>query len=357
MQTRLGYLDGVRGVAILLVLLAHTFPDSLTVAGPLGVQIFFVLSGYLITTLLVSEVERRGGIDLPRFFVRRALRLLPALVVTVVLYVLVIALLGDPERLRQAVLGAVTGLVYLTDFALAVHADVPQELGHLWSLAVEEHFYIVWPLLVGLTMRRWGSPGLRRVLGIAFAASLPLGLAYALIPFIHRLDSVDFYFLPSAWVGSLVAGAFLAVAIPRWRDRRVPQVLSAVPLTLAGMALAVYLCVEQVWIGPVLLLLGIPLSGLVMTGVLARVILVPSSVLRRVLEWHALVRLGQISYGVYLLNRPVILLAEEWFAPGLGVRVVAAAVSVGLAWAMFRWVERPVLELKARWAPRPALAL
>lgn len=357
MQTRLDYLDGVRGVAILLVLLAHIFPDALTVAGPLGVQIFFVLSGYLITTLLVAEVERRGGIDLPRFFVRRALRLLPALVVTVVLYVGVVALLGDPERLRRAVFGAMTGLVYLTDFALAVHADVPQELGHLWSLAVEEHFYIVWPLLVGLVLRRWGPQGLRRGLGMAFAASVPLGLAYALIPFAHRLDLVDFYFLPSAWVGSLVAGAFLAVTIPRWRGGRVPQVLSGTPLTWAAVALAAYLCVEQIWIGPVLLLLGIPLSGLVATGLLARVILVPTSVLRGFLEGPALVRLGQISYGVYLLNRPVILLAEEWFAPSLVVRLLGAAVSVGLAWAMFRWVERPVLALKARWAPRPAMAL
>ncbi len=358
MGGRLSYLDGVRGFAILLVLVAHVLPETLTVTGPLGVQLFFVLSGYLITTLLVSEWGRHGRIELPRFFIRRALRLFPALLVMLALYLGVLLMRGDGPGLRQGLVGAAVGLTYLMDLARAVHADVPAELGHLWSLSVEEHFYVLWPLVVGLALRRRGPPGLRRALGLALAVSLPAGLLYAVLPLV---STVDFFFLPTAWIGSLVAGAYLALAIPHWHDRmartadgrsrRVPAFLSPAPVAAATLALLGFLCAEQVWISPSMILLGIPLTTLVAAGLLARITMIPG-LLRQALEAPLLVRLGQISYGGYLLHHPLILLTEETIGTGPGSRVLAVAAALVLAQVMFRFVEAPVLRLGSRWAPR-----
>src|SRR5919198_6163322 len=147
MARRLGHrpaLDGIRGVAIAAVVAQHAF--GIPTAGYLGVDLFFVLSGFLITTLLLEEHAESGAISLRAFYRRRALRLLPALFVAISVLLLVELVLAATGRghLRREATGALFGVAYVTDFARVYSSRVhAHTLDHLWSLAVEEQFYIV----------------------------------------------------------------------------------------------------------------------------------------------------------------------------------------------------------------------
>ncbi len=149
-------LDGLRGVAILLVVLRHyglqTFPGG----GIVGVDLFFVLSGFLITSLLLAEHRASGAIDLGHFYLRRALRLYPALYAMLALFLIVSAATGgrDGSSLGRAFVGAGFGSVYVYNWAAAAQVHLPAALGPLWTLSIEEQFYLVWPLVLLLVLRR-----------------------------------------------------------------------------------------------------------------------------------------------------------------------------------------------------------
>lgn len=206
------YLDGVRGVAVLLVVLCHVFPGVFDSAGHLGVQIFFVLSGYLITALLITEYKRHGSLDLPRFYLRRALRLVPALLVTITIYVLM-SVFVNPENVSVPVTVArvAFGLFYLVDFSNALGWGGATVLFHLWTLSVEEQFYLLWPLTLAalFAARNSAQRFVARMRGIFFW-SVVFGLLYPLLA-IHHWHGVNLYYLPITWAGSLVSGAMLAV--------------------------------------------------------------------------------------------------------------------------------------------------
>jgi len=165
---RLGHrpgLDGLRGVAVALVIAAHActgvFPSHRPLAegvlrggGIVGVQLFFVLSGFLITRLLLEELDASGSIRLGAFYGRRVRRLLPALVALCVIYVAVAWIAGRPNS--PAAGSAITALLYVENFARWVPIDQDGWLGHTWSLAVEEQFYLAWPALLAVGVRFGG---------------------------------------------------------------------------------------------------------------------------------------------------------------------------------------------------------
>jgi peptidoglycan/LPS O-acetylase OafA/YrhL len=164
-------LDGVRGVSILLVLLSHTSIPGLEAAGGIGVDIFFVLSGFLITTILVREYDGRGSVSLTEFYKRRSLRLFPALLLMCLLFVAYSAVFSSDisKRLREVM----EGLLYVTNWSTAFDLGHSHYLGHTWSLGIEEQFYLLWPVvLVGVLQLRRGHV-------IAFWVALMLAVAAA----------------------------------------------------------------------------------------------------------------------------------------------------------------------------------
>jgi peptidoglycan/LPS O-acetylase OafA/YrhL len=158
-------LDGVRAIGVILVLLFHSqiFPFR---NGAIGVDVFFVLSGYLITALLTEELERSGSVDFGRFYGRRALRLLPAYL-AVVMFALAIQKFWPSGG---TVRGAISSLLYCSNWVLALHRGGLGYLDHTWSLSIEEQFYLVWPLLVVLGCRLAGRRKLTPILVVAFLA-------------------------------------------------------------------------------------------------------------------------------------------------------------------------------------------
>jgi peptidoglycan/LPS O-acetylase OafA/YrhL len=358
---RLGYrpwLDGLRGVAILLVLGVHL---HLLPAGYLGVDLFFVLSGFLITTLLVEEWQRTGTIHFRRFYLRRLLRLGPALLLVCGLCLLATWLLR-PNELGPYLRELRVTLCYASNWPTLHHVPMPT-LGFTWSLAIEEQFYLVWPaLLYGLLRarlrRRWVL--LVVVVGAAAAALLrawlycrlpaggperSLGLMRLYVGLDTRADAL----LVGCFVGLLAAWNLLPRS-PTFRRRARGAAVAVALAFLAYESSDRFTCWHPFNYTALFLL-----AALAAATLLVGLLVAPPPDLRRILEWRPLVGVGRISYGLYLFHEPVIrfLRLEKmgWEAPG--ETLLAVTVTVALAGLSFRLVEGPCLRLKSQFG-RPA---
>ncbi|GAB3048452.1 hypothetical protein GCM10027053_03340 [Intrasporangium mesophilum] len=339
---RVAALDGIRGTAIALVLFAHVV--GATGAGLAGVLIFFVLSGYLITSVLVGDACANGRVDLRRFYVRRFLRLVPALVMLLVLVIVMSFVPGSGVTTANAATGAWQGLLYVTDLTAGLGYDFAPQLEHLWSLAVEEQFYLVWPVMAVLLLRRPAGSRLRPMLWL-IAAAVVLRMATV-------VEGMSlgwfFYTLPTVWVECLLTGALLAILAASarhagWAPRSPALVTALAVVVIAGLSLN-----PGTYQSPLTYLVGIP----VLTSAAAWVVWwasrpVPSR-LRTALEWSPLRWLGDRSYALYLFNSACILVVTSYVGWTVWGRSLGAAIAIVLAMASRRFVELPALRLKDR---------
>ena len=345
-------LDGIRALAVTTVIVFHLLPGTL-VGGYLGVDIFFVVSGFLITTLLLRERAATGRISLRGFWSRRARRLLPALALlllaccTAALFVGGDVLVG----LGMQVVGAVTfssNWLFIAQGSSYFGETVPELFRNLWSLAVEEQFYVVWPLLVVILLVRIPR-GARLVLiaGLAVASAVWMGLAY------DGLDPTRVYYGTDTHAFGLAAGAFLAVLLlgrgvaGTGLTSRPARWLLGVGgiLSLAGLvALAVVLPgdSELAYRG------GLALVAL-LSAVAIAALLVPGSPVARVLDVAPIRWVGLRSYGLYLWHWPVFVLVgaalPTWPREGLEAAPlggIALAITVVVAALSYRFVEQPI---------------
>ncbi len=359
-------LDGLRALAIGAVMLFHLDPDWLP-GGFLGVDIFFVISGFLITTLLVRERERDGSIDLRGFWTRRARRLLPALLVVVPACIL-IARTVEADLLvgiRRQALGALTFSTNWLEIANGsdyFHSTSPQLFMNFWSLAVEEQFYLAWPLvtIALLAARRhlglsWGVLG-ALVLSVGVGSALLMALRY------DPADVTRVYYGTDTHLVGLMLGAAMAMTwagptragtiTPQWHRWRRHVVVGAGVL-LAG--LLVLADEGSAWT----FRLGIPLVSLATALLLLASVDRPGR-LRTVLEAPPLRWIGTRSYGIYLWHWPVILVIGQDIPAAAGTasfvwtRVWAVVVTLALADLSFRFVETPVRRLGFGGAMRAA---
>ena len=331
-------IDGLRAIAVLSVLVYHIQP-SLLPGGFTGVDIFFVISGYLITSILRSEIEQ-GRFSFSAFYMRRVRRIAPALLaVTAVTLVAgsMVLLPEDMHRLARAALWAILGLgnvhawLHLdTDYFADASEEEP--LLHLWSLGVEEQFYFLWPALLLLLWRRarWRRGALLLICAIAFIAFI-LGEASS-----GSNPEFAFYMLPSR-AGELLGGALLALV----RMRNLPGTTARWILAAAGIALLAYslfgLNGESRFPGLNALPAVLGTVALIQLGGSA-----PANVVSRVLALPPLTFIGRISYSLYLVHWPLLALYRY---TGGKVGVVEgsaiALISILLAWLSYVLVETP----------------
>ena len=327
-------LDGIRGVAIGLVLLRHAWPATFGAAGFVGVELFFVLSGYLITSILLSDFES-GSVSYGRFYLNRVLRLVPALTVMVLLVLGVAALLSPLSDRGFLLSGGVRGLTYTDDIArLPLHPL--NELTHLWTLAIEEQFYIVWPLLL-ISFASRGARRLRKMTWTALAlsaASLCGTVAYG---HYAKNNVVGIYTSPTVWAVTLVLGCALAIGVVqlRFATRFVIAALLAL-LGLSFLPEAKSHAMTYLLVVPAIAVLSLCL----IENAISRQ---PSGLLNN----RLLLYLGKVSYAAYLWDYPLAL----WFPGPASIPLAVAAAS-----ASFWLVERPFLRLKRRSPHQPIAA-
>lgn len=322
-----GALDGLRGIAVGLVLAGHA---GLVPGGGLGVDLFFALSGFLITSLLVTEWSSADTIDLRAFYRRRAARLVPALLLMMAPFTLLLLATGHAWVLIQAAIG----VAYVGNLVQAV-APQPQLFSHLWSLAEEEQFYVLWPLIFVWLLRRGTQP--RKVLAGLTAVALLLitervGLATAGVS-LHRL-----WFAPDTHADAILFGCTAAIA-RSFGLCRFPSAVTYAGLIVIGAVVSSFTLHDRLlYVGPMAGFAAA--SALTVAGIADN----PESLLSRALRFRPLRGLGRVSYGVYLWHIPLFLIA----GPAAG-----SLLALAFATTSYLYVEQPLRDRwKARWQTR-----
>jgi peptidoglycan/LPS O-acetylase OafA/YrhL len=342
-SVRLGHrpaLDGIRGVAVVLVLARHVWPEG--GAGMVGVDLFFVLSGFLITCLLIEEWRENGALSFRAFYARRALRLLPALYAMLAVFVACSLLFARGDRLAHALKSAGLAATYLTGYATFDNFASSQPLGPVWSLAVEEQFYLLWPLLLWLALRRGWS--LQRCTGLAIGlAALDVGCR--IVSWQHW--GVRIYTLPTTWADGLFIGCAVALG---WRaglfPTRIPSVYAWFGwLTLFFLGLWQSMKVSGPTYGPVLTSIAVVSAVLVLAAARGEGGLPTALLASRPARW-----IGRRSYAIYLWNASLIYAVPPSWKPHGLLAILAAVASFGVAELSWRFVESPALRRKQRFA-------
>ena len=351
-------LDGLRGVAVAAVVVYHLWPDALP-GGFIGVDVFFVLSGFLLTSLLVREAEASGSIRLGQFFIRRTRRLLPAmllLVTTLAIYAAVWANAVELERLRRHGLAA---LLYVANWLFisdgTTYTDVvtgASPLRHVWSLSIEEQFYVI--LAGAIALAAAFTATRRSTRRCVIVGSVVLGAASALWMIIANFNgsSLDrLYFGADTRAQALLIGAALGATL-----RGVPVAGSRRTSAAALLSVAVLVAVSATASENVTWMYR---GGFTLVALAAGMVIVGGPAtpwIRRVLEWPPLRLLGVISYGVYLWHWPILVILDE---ARLGLRdfahrIVVLVVTLIVATLSYRLLERPIRQgaIGDRWGPR-----
>lgn len=320
---RIPSLDGLRAISILLVVLGHLAKSS---HAPLifwehyaatGVRVFFVISGYLITTILLNEQQRTSTISLRTFYIRRAYRIFPAALFFV--FAMTIAYWRDLRWYNIA-----AAFLYVANFDVSR----PWIFGHLWSLSVEEQFYFLWPGI----LKRWYNHRVAILLGVVVLA--PAGQA---ILYFFKFAGGNIGAFPGV-AGNLAAGCLLAMFAPR-----LPRIRPAFAVAMLLAVLVLPLYDAHTRVRTLLLVFGLdPIVNFSIAGLVLHVVQVPY----RILNWRPVVWLGNISYSLYLWQQPFC------SDPKLrsGFLAILAVVAACLSYYL---IEQPMLRRRERTASAP----
>lgn len=321
-------LDGLRAVAVLAVVAFHCQVPYAS-GGSIGVDVFFVLSGYLITSILRAELKETGSISLRRFYWRRALRLWPPLLLMLAGFAIASPILFPEADVLGHVLLA--GL-YLSDYSFAFWRQ-PAWLGHTWSLAVEEHFYLIWPALM-LLIAKLSVRQAVAVLALAFIVAT----AWRVVDLMAWGDFHRTYFRFDTRMSGLILGGLVAVLPWRPTDKEATWIGR-----MSGFVLGVALVAPR--------LIPIPLVWLVVdlaaAGFVLSLVSGHATTFGQMLSRPLLVYLGMISYSLYLWHVPMAVLLRDHFDPALTVLIVAS-LSIGIAALSWEFVEKPLKAMRER---------
>jgi peptidoglycan/LPS O-acetylase OafA/YrhL len=338
----LGALDGLRAVAVAAVIGFHLTLNGrpLMPSGSLGVNLFFVLSGFLITTLLVRNISDHG-LRYGNFLTRRVLRLAPALITMVGVVVLVLAATDSPH-LSSSLHALPFALTYTSNIAMLTVQPNLGWLSHTWSLALEQQFYIVWPLLLSFLLQRTS----RRTCCVVVTV---LAAVFALVRVGVALSGRSGLSLQG---DTLLVGCLAGLAFC-WSGPRLMGYLPGAGLLAAGWAAAAVTATFVNHSDLLMPTIGYLAFSTLSAMTLLRLTLTPaSSIAERALRNPVVRYLGVISYGIYLWHLPVVDFLREVGSPDMMVILIGPTASIALATASYNLVERPFLRVKDRLADR-----
>lgn len=349
-------LDGLRAIAMLFVVFYHVFPQTFAV-GFIGVDVFFVISGFLITSLLIREKQVNGKVKITRFWMRRIRRIMPAVILTTVVsaalatFVAIIGPLSSQDAttgLRWQILGAATGTYNWFEIANSssyFDSTNPILLTNLWSLAVELQFYLFWPLLLWFITRLTQNAKIRYTITLALAGAAAIW--YQILLLQDDLNPTRAYVATDSHVFGLMIGAALALALP---EIMVHLQKSAAPywgwisvLSLIALIALALLGKDGAWFYPWGMVLASVLAALTIRGILPDNPTGPGAVLGHALETKIFSWLGIRSYGIYLWHWPLWVIG--YYMSNLNREVLASiviALSTLLAHLSYKYVENPI---------------
>ena len=366
-KERITALDGIRAFALLIIMGYH-FGLGWLSGGFFSLDIFYVLSGYLITGLLLGEYRRRDRIKLSNFWLRRARRLLPALLIVLVAVTLMVRFAEPAGLYPDFRMSALSALFYFSNWwQIAVSGNYfvatdAYPLTHTWSLAVEEQFYLVWPLVVLAVMHlaRTFARGIRALLALSLVGALASAVEMALLYNPNSsTNTTRLYFGTDTHAQSILVGAVLACAMTMIQMRRgeegmAPRATGPTArrlLTVAGLAglagtLALTYTQEGTSGSGFAYRGGFLLSALSAAALIVGAVCVRDGPIATGLSWRPVVWVGTVSYGAYLWHYPVFIYLDgaRTGQQGLALLSIRFAATFGLAAASFYLVERPVIE-------------
>lgn len=353
-HTRIGGLDFVRGQAVLLVMAGHaaeavpSIADTMGVVSGLGVKIFFVLSGFLITKLLINELNARQRIDFRSFYIRRAARLMPAFYLYLLTAIAAVTLRGNP--LPWDAIAA--SMLYITNYYQAFTGAAPNLVAHCWSLAVEEQFYFIWPICCHLLFRK----------NLSFTKYLTIFIitiwCWRLFLLLIANASADYlYRALDTRADELIVGCLLAVFYEKteWRDRihiatkkttvRIILIPAIYALTYIDGQNVIFKYSVGYMIEPFIIALLVVLSIQISSG---------DGIAARIINSQLLTHIGKVSYGMYLFHGLIMHAVQRAAeARGCGFWLsLTMAISMTYAFAAlsFRWFETPMSKwIQLRW--------
>jgi peptidoglycan/LPS O-acetylase OafA/YrhL len=349
---KLGYLrslDGLRGVLILMVLVCHggLLPNGY---GFVAVNAFFVLSGFLITCLLVLEYDQSNDISLRRFYLRRALRLLPALVTMLFVFMVIAYLTDSSTEVFQEMHQALWALFYSTNLAQILQAypvGHAEPFAHTWSLSLEEQFYFVWPLLLLFLLRRnsrnsllcWIMLGVYLSVGTRILLYLGTNLSGRLTRLGGGLDTRADSLLLGCLVGVLISSNLLPRSDGFVKTLNVLAIISSGGLIIMGVFNSY---------SSRMICIGWLLASVFATILITCLASISSGLPHRFFENPLLVYLGRISYGLYVWHFPILVFMQRLQLPWRNLMYLPPVFLVVLA--SYYLIERPCLRLKTRFA-------
>jgi peptidoglycan/LPS O-acetylase OafA/YrhL len=380
-KSRIVALDGLRAVALLIIMGYH-FGVGWLQGGFFSLDIFYVLSGYLITGLLLSEYRKRDAIKLSAFWLRRARRLLPALLIVLVAVTLMVRFAEPAGLYPDFRISALSALFYFSNWwQIAAQSNYffatgpVYPLTHTWSLAVEEQFYLVWPLVVlaVMTLSRTFTKGLRNLLVVSAIGAVASAVEMALLYGSGTKNTTRLYFGTDTHAQSILIGAVLACTLTVIQGRRGSEGMAPAATSpalrrlltvvgVAGLAGTLTLTITQKGATGLAFRGGFALSALSAAAIIIGSVCVPAGPMGRVLSLRPLVWMGTVSYGAYLWHYPVFIYldAARTGQTGLALLAIRFAVTFSLAGLSFYLVERPVMEgtfWRSLRAVGPAVAL
>ena len=344
-------LDGIRAIAVIMVLAYH-LKLALFKSGFLGVTVFFILSGYLITGILISEVEEEGTIDLKNFWLRRIRRLVPAVMSMAVVIIFVSAVVNKIiftkgcKDFPASVLGFNNWWQIFNKVSYFEAAGVPSPFTHCWSLAIETQFYLIYPLiLLGIykLVKSRGEGRAKRGLlfaGVTLLLAL-ISVILMIVLFDPQQDASRVYYGTDTRAFSLLFGALLAIL---WEYRMVPRRLSAsVNMVLGSVSFAVLLVMtiaingsSNFWYR------GGQFVGTILTVLVIYTVSGRKTWLSRFLSNPVLKWIGDRSYSIYLWHYPIILLISKGIKASWWITLIEIVLSVVLAELSYRFIETPI---------------